>query len=118
VSARFVDRADPIIKIAITTCERSPCVCVKGMVWQIGACLMRGEAAIQAHKAAIVEAGFVIVPREATEAMMFAAGDPMWDFSSEYAPTERGLFRNEDSAEFIAGKVWRAMIDAAPKERK
>lgn len=64
---------------------------------------LRGLAAIEAHKAALDQAGYVIVPREPTEAMI-AAGDAVLDAgpsgSEWYVPSE---------------KPWRAMICAAPK---
>ncbi len=61
------------------------------------------RAVISEHKAALAEAGYVIVPREPTEAMKLVGRDSIYGIG-------------QTSAERVVD-VWRTMIDAAPKDQ-
>ncbi len=61
--------------------------------------------AIAAHEAALIEAGFVIVPREPTKAMLIAAMRP-----------GDGLLPGREKQHEINADTWRAMIDSALAE--
>lgn len=59
--------------------------------------------------------GWVLAPREPTEAMVAAASDPVWEFSPDYAPTKSDpQGAQEGSAEHTALAVYRAMLSALP----
>jgi hypothetical protein len=65
-------------------------------------CLETARAAIAAHIAALKKAGFVIVPRDPTDAMLHQG---QW-------PITPG---NEEETVEIAANVWRYMIDESLK---
>ncbi len=71
--------------------------------WNSKFCLDCARAAIAAHEAALKEAGYVIVPREPTEAMR-VEGSCFGGFDGEWQ-------RDNTIA------IWRAMIDAALLEK-
>lgn len=69
---------------------------------------------------ALAEAGYAIVPREPTEAMMQAAEPPFREINAILAEHEIGHGRGPIA--YPDGKpplvhAWRAMVDAAPKEK-
>lgn len=75
---------------------------VKGAIWETFQMWHDGlaETVIAAHKAALAEAGYVIVPRDPTDDMLIAghmAAELQFDLGQAYT------------------KMWSAMIEAAPK---
>ena len=75
-----------------TGCRTKPCVA------QTGDCPIEAQAAITAYKAALADAGYVVVPREPTEEMVVAG------------------CRHENMGD-MAGR-WKAMINAAEDQQK
>ena len=69
-------------------------------------CCQIVRAAIEAHKAALEEAGMVIVPREPTEAMLVGAG------------VMEGYDYDDTKADEHHICWWQAMISASPNEKQ
>ncbi len=85
----------------VIAADREECGNISGCPPEVCRCLRLGRAAIDAHIAALKEAGFVIVPREPTEPMIRAA-----------IGEDRGSDYYYDHYSWFEAK-WKAMIDAA-----
>ncbi len=80
-------------------------------IWRWEAYQPAARAAIEAYKAALADAGMVIVPEEPTEAMLDSGGRER----SPLAPRMDGPNIPGQTFRYKAGDIWKAMIAEARK---